>query len=460
MHETRRLAAIVLMAAFSAGWLTPTTQAASANTPPTISGTPPPDVTVGNAYLFQPTASDAQTTKLRFTISGKPAWAAFSGTTGRLSGAPQAANVGTYSSIRISVSDGRYTTSLAPFAITVYPGRKSNHGHYFATRYADTPADAAMLCEQPGVRGVVWRRTWGEVEPTAGVYDFGSFDTVLAAIAGSQNPNCQLWLFVEYKSFSNSPIKNPCPPYLQSQYSALNADGNGAVTCFMWEPVVVQAYSAMIRAAAARYDGNARVEGLIFQESALGFNGAYSQDLADGGTYTAEAWRDALVQLVGQCGSSFQRSRCVSFLNFLRGGQQYLYDVSAAIAAVPGNRACISGPDLLPDDPSLYAESASPYQVIVRHRGCRSNSAQNASYGVVDCDMDCIFRFGVGGTFGDFPEEAPRSGGLCVNSYLFWNHRVVASPTGLDWTAALPVIAANPYGSGWLDRCAGGGGIP
>lgn len=454
MYSIRTMASVLL--ALVAVGVGVTTHAANTNTPPKISGTPPTEVTVGNTYLFQPTATDAESTRLRFTVSNKPAWATFSGSTGKLSGAPQAGSVGTYANIKISVSDGRNTTSLAPFTITVFPARKAHYGHQFATRYADTPADAAMLCEQAGVRGVIWRRTWGEVEPTAGNYDFSSFDTVLAAIAASQKPDCQLWLFVEYRSFSNSPIKNPCPAYLQAQYSALNADGNGAMTCFMWEPVVVQAYSAMLRAAAARYDANPHVEGLIFQESSLGFNGAYSQDIADGGTYTAEAWRDALVQLVGECGAGFVRSRCVSFLNFIRGGQQYLADVSAAIAAVPNNRACISGPDLLPDNSSLYTV----YQVIVRHRGCRSNSVQNDSYAVTGCDLDCIFRFGVGGTFGDFPEQTPREGGLCINSYLFWNHRVNASPTGLDWTDALPVIAANPYGSGWLDQCDGGGGPP
>ncbi|HEX6572103.1 MAG TPA: Ig domain-containing protein [Steroidobacteraceae bacterium] len=434
--------------------------AQAANTPPVISGTPPTDVTAGQTYLFQPTASDAETSKLRFSISGKPAWATFSTSTGMLSGTPQVAHVGVYANVSISVSDGRYKVSLPSFSITVHSSRKAHYGHHFATRYADTPADAAMLCEQAGVNGVVWRRTWGEVEPSPGTYDFSSFDGVLAAIAGSHNPDCQLWLFVEYKSFASSPVKNPCPAYLQLDYSALNAGGSGAYTCFMWEPVVVEAYAAMMRAAAARYDANPHVEGLILQETALGFNGAYSQDVANGGTYTAEAWRDALVQLVGQCGSAFARSRCVSFLNFIRGGQQYLKNVAAAIAAVPDNRACVSGPDLLPDEPSLYSSESAAYEVIVRHEGCRSNSAQNASYDVAGCDMDCIFRFGVGGTFGDFPETAPRTGGLCINSYLFWNHRVFPSSTGLDWTHALPVIAAYPYGPAWLDQCAGGGGSP
>ena len=59
-----------------------------------------------------------------------------------------------------------------------------------------------MLCGQAGVKGVVWRRTWKEVEPAPGVYDFSTYDEVLRAIAGSHNPQCQLWIFVEFKSFN------------------------------------------------------------------------------------------------------------------------------------------------------------------------------------------------------------------------------------------------------------------
>ena len=71
-----------------------------------------------------------------------------------------------------------------------------------------------------------------------------------------------------------------------------------------------------------------------------------------------------------------------------------------------------------------------------------------------------MFNFAVRGTLGDFDQSAPRASGVCVNSYLFWNHRVMISPTGLSWVDALPVIAAHPYGSDWYGRCAGGGGAP
>ena len=340
------------------------------------------------------------------------------------------------------------------------PARKANYGHYFALRYSDTATDVATLCAQPGVAGVVWRQTWREVEPAKGVYDFSAFDRMLDAIAASHNPHCQLWLLVEFKSFVNSPVRNPCPLYLQARHSGPNAHGQGASTCFLWEPEVVAAYVAMLRAAAARYDAQPRVEGFVIQESALGFNGSYSQDVADGGTYTAAAWRDALVTIVEACGSAFRQSRCMAFMNFIRGGQRYLNDVAATLAAVPDNRGCLSGPDLLPDSRSLYAEESSVYQVLVRQPGCRANSIQNDSYGVPGCGLDCIFRFGVGGTWGRFDADAPRSSGVCVNAYLMWNHRVMPSATGLDWTHALPVIAAYPYGPEWHARCDGGGGAP
>lgn len=435
---------------------------------PRIKGAPPTTVTAGSPYSFRPQAWDADGDVLRFAVVNKPAWASFDRTTGRLSGTPTAAQAGVYPNIKIRVNDGRYYRALPEFTIKVnaaaatqtVQARKATYGHYFATRYEDTPADVAMLCGQAGVKGVVWRRTWNEIEKSPGVYDWSSYDEVLRAIAGSHNPQCQVWIFIEFKSFNVSPLRNPCPAYLQAAYSGPNADGNRASTCFMWEPVVYGAYVRMMKAAAARYDANPRVEGFILQESALGFNGQYTQDVGAGGTYTAAKWRDALVHVVQQCGAAFQRSRCLAFLNFIRNGQQYLNDVSRALSAIPDNRGCMSGPDLLPDEASLHSGNDAVYQVLARHRGCRSNSAQNRSYGIERFNLDQLFNFAVRGTYGSFDERVPRASGVCVNSYLFWNHRVKTSWTGQNWLDALPVIAAYPYGRLWLDQCAGGGGAP
>ena len=91
------------------------------NTPPVISGSAAGQVTAGNAYVFQPSAADADGDALTFSISNKPSWASFNTGTGRLSGTPGSSNAGQYSNIVISVSDGTDTTSLSGFSIQVNP---------------------------------------------------------------------------------------------------------------------------------------------------------------------------------------------------------------------------------------------------------------------------------------------------------------------------------------------------
>jgi hypothetical protein len=91
----------------------------AANTPPQISGNPADSVTAGQAYSFTPTASDPEGQQLTFSIANRPSWASFNTTTGRLSGTPTASQVGMYSNIVISVSDGSMSSSLPAFSIAV-----------------------------------------------------------------------------------------------------------------------------------------------------------------------------------------------------------------------------------------------------------------------------------------------------------------------------------------------------
>lgn len=89
------------------------------NSAPKISGNPENQIMATDTYSFTPTASDADGDSLSFSISGKPGWATFSASSGRLSGAPQSADVGTYSNITITVRDASASASLGPFSIIV-----------------------------------------------------------------------------------------------------------------------------------------------------------------------------------------------------------------------------------------------------------------------------------------------------------------------------------------------------
>jgi hypothetical protein len=101
---------------FGSGEFPPPT---SQNMPPTITGIPPTTVIEGQDYEFVPAAADADGDALTFSIARKPSWASFDPATGRLSGTPDGGDVGSFTNIAISVSDGQANASLPAFAITV-----------------------------------------------------------------------------------------------------------------------------------------------------------------------------------------------------------------------------------------------------------------------------------------------------------------------------------------------------
>ncbi len=89
------------------------------NSPPSIQGQPSASVLAGQQYTFTPSASDANGDTLTFSVTNLPSWATFNASTGRLTGTPASADVGTYSGITIQVSDGAASVSLGAFAISV-----------------------------------------------------------------------------------------------------------------------------------------------------------------------------------------------------------------------------------------------------------------------------------------------------------------------------------------------------
>lgn len=110
---------VTKLTAFTITVKSSTTSSSTTNSAPKISGTPSTSVKAGSAYSFTPTASDANGDTLTFSIGNKPSWATFSTTTGKLSGTPTSAQVGTYSDILIKVTDGTTAVSLSTFTITV-----------------------------------------------------------------------------------------------------------------------------------------------------------------------------------------------------------------------------------------------------------------------------------------------------------------------------------------------------
>jgi hypothetical protein len=125
----RAFSALLLAGALMAcSEVQPTQTAASdpsgTNPPPTsdtvsISGTPSTSVVAGSAYSFQPSATDSAGNAVSFSIENAPTWASFSTATGALTGTPTSGQVGTYSNIMISATDGIESAALPAFTIVV-----------------------------------------------------------------------------------------------------------------------------------------------------------------------------------------------------------------------------------------------------------------------------------------------------------------------------------------------------
>lgn len=97
------------------------------NNAPTIGGTAPTTATVGQTYTFAPTAHDPdESDTLTYSATRLPEWLTLDGATGELSGTPADDDVGSYTGLQLSVSDGTETASLGAFDLTVEPGQDSD----------------------------------------------------------------------------------------------------------------------------------------------------------------------------------------------------------------------------------------------------------------------------------------------------------------------------------------------
>jgi hypothetical protein len=120
------------------------------NSAPTISGTPPNSALVGDPYAFTPSATDPDKDPLSFSAQNVPAWLTFNSSSGSLSGTPTTTDVGSYSNIQISVSDGSHTVALPTFSVSV-----NNNGSGTATLNWTPPTtnnDGSALTDLNGYR--------------------------------------------------------------------------------------------------------------------------------------------------------------------------------------------------------------------------------------------------------------------------------------------------------------------
>jgi len=119
---------------------TPTPNPSATNLPPSITGSAPTRAAVGEDYNFNPVATDPDGDPISFSATGVPTWLAFDPASGRISGRPSAADVASYTGIRITVTDGKASASLRIAKLEVV-----------ATAAVGSPGSATLDWEAPTV---------------------------------------------------------------------------------------------------------------------------------------------------------------------------------------------------------------------------------------------------------------------------------------------------------------------
>jgi len=173
---------------------------APANRPPTITGTPATTVVAGAAYSFRPVGADPDGNTLVYAIQNKPTWATFSTTTGRLSGTPATADVGTSARITISVTDNVATASLPSFTIQVTaPANRAptisgtplasllaGVAYSFQPSSADPDGDALTFSIVNRPAWATFSTTTGRLSGTPALTDIGTFASITISVTDNK----------------------------------------------------------------------------------------------------------------------------------------------------------------------------------------------------------------------------------------------------------------------------------
>ena len=210
-----------------------------ANSPPTISGLPATSVNAGSLYDFTPTATDANSDALTFSIQNKPAWATFSAADGHLRGTPAAAAAGSFPGIVISVSDGKASASLPTFAIAVVTATVGNasptisgapaasvsvgNSYSFTPTAADSDGDPLTFSIQNKPAWAAFNTATGALTGAPAAGSVGSYANVIISVSdGSATTALAPFAITVVQSASGSASLSWTAPTTNSDGSSLS----------------------------------------------------------------------------------------------------------------------------------------------------------------------------------------------------------------------------------------------
>ncbi len=248
------------------------------NHAPTISGSPPATVTANASYSFQPSATDADGDTLTYSIQNAPSWATFSTFSGQLSGRPGSGTVGNYGGISISVSDGKASTALPSFSISVQASANSplvisglplttaNTGSlYLFAPTASDPDGSRLTFSITNLPGwASFSIIDGRLMGTPGTADVGAYGGIVISVTDGTTT-------VSLPSFTISVVAAPPPP------SGTPYPGYTYTLPTTRPFISLDHYDGVSRTSTAYTRLKAQVDDVVAVTNSLALTGTYSQ---------------------------------------------------------------------------------------------------------------------------------------------------------------------------------------
>jgi hypothetical protein len=238
-----------------------------------------------------------------------------------------------------------------------------------------------------GVKGVIMRYTWRELEPTQNEYNFTRISTELAqclSIGNARGARFGLIAFVGVNTFGGT---LPLPAYL-AQYATQEFTGTppvstGAWNTWRWNSTIRTRWAALVQAIATQFDSHVCWEGIATSETATKDANA---DPTSG--YTHAGFRQGLIEETNAIANACTFGRHFFYQNFFP-TQSEDDNLDLVVEAGVANGAMVMcAPDILPGKDALESRvyprytRTTPLNSIAPFRGrlpfqC---SAQNDSH--------------------------------------------------------------------------------
>jgi hypothetical protein len=254
---------------------------------------------------------------------------------------------------------------------------KWNPGHYVVVSASEGLAKIDKVLNEiapfPFVKGIVYRTDWPRLESSKGSYNFAGID---AAVSRTASKGKRLFVLVATKAFSAS--ESAVPAYARSAeygggvYKIAISRGGTGENVALWNDRLADRVIALNQALAKRYNLNNSVEGVVFNETALG------TPLRPISAAQLDARHRNLARVAVAAQRAFSSSPAIQFMN------QPNRDIPLLWPAIQSSKTGFGGPDVFLNDPHiskmlpLHAAGAGkmPIGVQVEAASYRSTSHQ------------------------------------------------------------------------------------